>query len=205
MIKLKQPSFVVGISSPAGGGKTTVAYKVAKLLADAVVISFDDYDETSIHPADYRSWLAAGADYNAWQTPCLASDLERLKQGQEIVSPVDRRTVFPAAYIVFDAPLGRAQRETGQYIDLMVYLDAPLDVALARRILRDFYKDEATFSDEVAELLRRELEAYLDFSRAAYLEMDQQVKPKSDLVLDGTLAPGVLAIQITQAIQRASE
>jgi uridine kinase len=94
MTKPKKSSFVVGISSPAGGGKTTVAHKVAELLAEAVVISFDDYDETSLHPADYRSWLAAGADYNAWHTPRLAGDLERLKQGQEIVSPVDGRTVW---------------------------------------------------------------------------------------------------------------
>jgi hypothetical protein len=62
----------------------------------------------------------------------LAEDLKRLKHHQEITSPVDQKKVLPAAYILFDAPLGRAHGETGQYIDLMVYLDTPLDVAMAR-------------------------------------------------------------------------
>ena len=196
---VNEQALVVGISSPTGGGKTTVTYKVAEILNDAVVITFDDYDEISLHPANYRSWLAEGANYNAWHTPRLAEDLERFKNRQEIVSPVDGRIVLPASYIVFDAPLGRAHRETGQYVDLMVYLDTPLDVAMARRILRDFYGNASTSLSQQAELLRIDLEAYLEFSRVAYLELDKQVKPKCDLILDGTLASEELAIQIAEA------
>lgn len=193
--------FVVGFSSPTGGGKTTVVSKVAEVLGDTVVITFDDYDENNIHPTSYQSWLAQGADCNAWQTPRLAEDLKRLKHNQEITSPVDRKKVLPASYILFDAPLGRAHHETGQYIDLMVYLDTPLDVAMARRILRDFYGGSSSLSGQKATLLRIELESYLEFSRAAYLELDKQVKPKSDLILDGTLVPDELAIQIVEAMK----
>jgi uridine kinase len=191
----------VGFSSPTGGGKTTVVSKVAEVLGDTVVITFDDYDESNIHPPSYRSWLAEGADYNVWQTPRLAEDLKRLKNKQEIISPIDGKRVLPASYILFDAPLGRAHGETGQYIDLMVYLDTPLDVAMARRILRDFYDEASILSGKKAELLRIELESYLEFSRVAYLELDKQVKPKSDLILDGTLGTDELAIQIIEAIK----
>jgi uridine kinase len=197
---LKEYGFVVGSSSPSGGGKTTVVSKVAEVLRDAVVITFDDYDGSNMHPTSYRHWLAEGADYNAWHTPRLAEDLKRLKHKQEIISPIDGKKVWPASYILFDAPLGRAHGETGQYIDLMVYLDTPLDIAMARRILRDFYGGTSILSGQEAELLRRELESYLEVSRAAYLELDKQVKPKSDLILDGTLKPEELVIRIVEGI-----
>ena len=45
--------------------------------------------------------------------------------------------VGPASYVVADAPLGRAHSDSGRFIDLMVFIDTPLDIAMARRTLRD--------------------------------------------------------------------
>jgi uridine kinase len=202
MIAEKEQGFVVGISSPSGGGKTTVACRLVKHLGDAVVLSFDEYDEVSTHPTSYQSWLTEGADYNAWQTPRLATDLQRLKHGLEIASPLTGCVVSPAAYIVFDAPLGRAQHETGQHIDFMVYIDTPLDVAMARRILRDFDQAKTIVSAQQWEQVRLDLESYLEFGRVAYLEMDKQIRPRCDLILDELLAPDELAMQIVGAVKR---
>jgi uridine kinase len=201
-----KPSFVIGISSPSGGGKTTLARRLANALADAVVLSFDEYDEAGliVHPASYQSWYQQGADYNAWQAPQLATDLRQLKAGAAVTSPVDQRPVEPARFIVFDAPLGRAHHATGQQIDLMVYLDTPLDVALARRILRDFYGNEPSLSTEKSAALRRELEGYLQFARIIYVEFVRQLKSTSDLILDGLLAPDELANQVIQVAALAS-
>ena len=130
-------SFVIGISSVSGGGKTAVAKKLTELLQDAVILCFDDYDDTTVHPEDLHTWLTAGADYNVWKTPGLTSDLQSLTTGNYITSPVDGSTIPAAKYIVFDAPLGRANSDTGRFIDFMVFIDTPLDIAMARRLLRD--------------------------------------------------------------------
>lgn len=65
------------------------------------------------------------------------------------------------------------------YIDYVVYVDAPLDVTLARRIIRDM--PNAT-GDEI----REELELYVKYGRIAFLETPKQVLPSADCVVDGT-------------------
>jgi len=122
----EKSSFVIGISSVSGGGKTAVAKKLTELLQDAVMLCFDDYDDTTIHPEDLHTWLAAGADYNVWKTPGLTRDLQSLTTGNQITSPADGSTIQGAKYVVFDAPLGRAHADTGRFIDLMVFIDTPL-------------------------------------------------------------------------------
>ena len=130
-------SFVIGMSSVSGGGKTAVAKKLTELLQDAVMLCFDDYDDTTVHPEDLNTWLTAGADYNVWKTPGLTRDLLSLTTGNPITSPVDGSAIPATKYIVFDAPLGRAHSDTGRFIDFMVFIDTPLDIAMARRLLRD--------------------------------------------------------------------
>lgn len=203
----KGQAFVVGISAPTGGGKTTLVNSLSNRLGNANVLSFDEYDDagTIDHPASFRSWLRDGADYDAWKATRLAEDLEHLKSGSPIVHPIEQRCVNPKSYIIFDAPLGRAHRATGRHIDCMVYLDTPLDVAMARRILRDFYGSARGLSDQHSVELRSDLEGYLTFARFAYLELDKQVKPTSDVVLDGLLSPDELTDRLVDIVLNKAE
>ena len=82
----------------------------------------------------------------------------------------------------------------------MVYIDTPLDVAMARRILRDFYWDGSSLSVQQNEALQGSLEDYLEFAREAYLVMDEQIKPSCDLVVDGLLSSNELADQVIEAL-----
>ena len=193
--------FIVGISAPSGGWKTTVAKKVVELLGDAVGIFFDDYDVDSIHPESFRTWLQNGANYHDWKTPLLADDLRKLKAGQSIISPVYYVAIEPRKCVVFDAPLGYAHPETGRYIDLMVFIDTPLDIAMARRLTRDFASIPSGSSIESTKTIQAELTAYLDYGRQAYHEMDK-VKGTCDLVLDGRLSVDDLAENIVLAIKQ---
>ena len=191
--------FVTGISSPSGGGKTAVAKRVSELLPDAVTLFFDDYEPDTVHPASIRQWLEEGANYNDWKTPKLKDDLTELKAGQAIVSPVDGLTINPRMYVVFDSPFGYAHAETGGLIDLMVFIDTPLDVAMARRLLRDFSSASVdNFGTNIGRLTA-ELIAYLDYGRQAYLEMDKQIKPICDLLIDGCSAVDDLAEEVVRA------
>jgi len=181
---IQQQPFVVGISSVSGGGKTATARKLATLLANAVTLCFDDYDDTNMHPENRQEWLQQGGDYNAWKTPTLTKDLKTLKSGSPITSIFDGSHISPAQFIIFDAPLGRAHRDTGRFIDLMVFIDTPLDVAMARRLLRHKCSIES---------IKESLSSYLRGGRTIYLHFERQVKEKSDLILDGCLPVDDLA------------
>jgi len=66
------------------------------------------------------------------------------------------------------------------YLDLSLYIDTPLDVAMARRILRDHRNSKIID-------IHNDLEFYLEAGRVAYLEMENKIKPDADAVVDGTL------------------
>lgn len=193
---------VIGLSSYTGGGKTTLAHRLAGLL-DATLLIWDDYDEAGFvtHPKDWRSWLAEGGNNNAWSASRLAEDLSKLKRGEAITSVKDGSSHPPTPYIVVEAPLGYEHLETGKSIDFMVFIDTPLDVAMARRILRDYFGENSTLSVEQAKMLETEMESYLEFSRAAYLNMDKTVKLSADMMVDGTLPVEDLAMQIVARLE----
>jgi uridine kinase len=188
--------YVIAIGSYGGGGKTTLVRYLASSL-NVSKISWDDYDEAGLmtHPDD---WTAANT--NDWKVPRLAADLAHLKQGLTVVSPLDGSSLQPTPYIIFDAPLGYAHRETGQHIDFFVFIDTPLDVAMARRILRDHFAGKETLTLEQTKSLKADLEGYLEFARHAFLGMDKNVKPLADLVVDGTLPIDVVAKQILEEV-----
>jgi uridine kinase len=117
-----------------------------------------------------------------------------------ISSPLTGAPISPARYVVFDAPLGRAHEATGALIDFMVYLDTPLDVAMARRLLRTFDERVRFAVDHDLGPIRAELTSYLAYGRDAYLEMDRQIKPRCDLILDGLATIDWLAQQILEAV-----
>jgi hypothetical protein len=165
------------------------------MLGDAVTLHFDEYDDTNIHPEDLQEWFRTGADYNAWQTPVLTRALEALTAGEPATSPVDGSEISAAPYIVFDAPLGRAHADSGRFIDLMVFIDAPLDVAMARRLIRDF-KDGGVRVAEGLDGMVRECRGYLDGARPLYVKMKERHTPTCDLILDGCLSVDELAAAI---------
>ncbi len=196
--------FVIGISSVSGGGKTAVAKKLTELLQDAVMLCFDDYDDTTVHPEDLNTWLTAGADYNVWKTPGLTRDLHLLRTGSPITSPVDGSTIPTAKYIVFDAPLGRAHSDTGKFIDFMVFIDTPLDIAMARRLLRDITTHTGQGAEDSINSLNANLSSYLNGGQLLFLELEKQIRGNCDIVLDGRLTVDELAATIYKRLRQQS-
>ena len=184
--------YVIGISSVSGGGKTALVKTLASLLPDTAEIYFDDYDDTNIYPDDLYQWAIAGADPKAFDTPQLTNDLQALKYERD-----DLR------YIVFEAPLGRTHERTSALIDLMVFIDTPLDVAMARRILRDYLNNEAPKQADILGHLRKDLSHYLVKARVPHLEIYQALRPSSDLIIDGILDLDSLAEKVIERINAA--
>lgn len=126
-------TLVIGISAVGGGGKTATTKRLTEVLDDAVAVNFGDYENMNVHPDDYETWFVAGADYDECKTPVFASHLEALKSGWSVSYPVGNMTISPARHLVaYSPPLGRAHSDSRRFIDLMVLIDTPVDVVMAR-------------------------------------------------------------------------
>lgn len=126
---------VVAIDGPAGSGKTTLAFKLAPLLAEPT---------TTIH---------MDALYNGW-SDALTKTLERTLQNQ-IFTPLSlRKSVSYRAYdwylnklgpeITFEPPeililegVGAAQSVTRKYASLLIWIDVAPEIGLNRVLNRD--------------------------------------------------------------------
>lgn len=188
--------FVVGISGIAGAGKSTLIKQLCATL-NTTALFWDDFDEISKAPKDYVKWYKTSRDYNDWVYDDLAATLESLKAGKVTACPATKKILQPTQYILFDAPLGYCHKATGKYIDLLVCLDTPLDIALARRILRDyrsFHNPEKVFED---------LELYLLQSRPLFvLTPEERI---CDLTLDGALSVDEQCRKVLTALQNITK
>jgi uridine kinase len=213
-MKSSSSSYVVAVSSASGGGKTTLVRNAAKLL-DATALYFDDYHSTSKRPTDMRKWIDEGADLNQWRTPQLALDLSALRRGQSINAPTDGTSLPATEIVLVEEPTGRIRQELADKIDFVALIDTPLEVALARRMLRNTESISLTGlrrakKDQIADaltmlvgFLREELEGYLHASRDLYIAVQRQVEADCDLILNGLLPANELAQQLVTAVQDA--
>lgn len=163
---MKQKPKVISIAAVSGGGKTTVTNQLIQQLDNAKALHFDDYDFEG--PDDICDWVEEGADYNEWNLLPLIKDIQLLLEDQSL------------NYIVLDYPFAYLNNDMRDYIDMAIFIDTPLDIAMARRLLRDY--TENSFED-----IQDDLTGYLVSGRAAYLEMERSVKPGSDVVIEGYL------------------
>lgn len=196
---------VIAISSVSGGGKTTVVRKLVELLGDAVAVHFDDYETHDTYPKNPAVLLDQGADFNVIKSPLLAQHLKALRRGEPVPSPQTGEMIAPARFIVYEGPLGRAQHETGQYIDFLVFIDTPLEVGLARRLSRTIgsLNLENMSREELLRALNnlgRLADNYLLWMRRSYLLQRELVRPGSDLILDGEQPAETIASAIVQAL-----
>ncbi len=159
---------MITIASVSGGGKTAVTEELRKRLSTSEALYFDEYDFEGA-PDDLVKWVEEGPDYNQWNLESLKADLESFLEREE-----------PPAYIIIDYPFSYKNDKLKDFIDLSIYIATPLDIAMARRILREHPKKTSIEIND-------ELDYYLKFGRGAYLEMENAIKLNSDFIVDGTL------------------
>ncbi|MDT3498646.1 hypothetical protein NLU03_31365 [Bacillus toyonensis] len=159
---------VISIAAVSGGGKTTITESLTQELTNSKALYFDSYNFDNC-PADICKWIDDGANYDEWVLTPLIHDIQHLIRDSKL------------DYIIVDYPFAYSNRKMGKFIDVTIFIDTPLDIAMARRILRDF--KEGTIDE-----IHNDLKHYMIYARKAYLEAIHTVKPNSDIVLDGSLS-----------------
>ena len=195
-------AYVAAISGMSGAGKTSVVRRAVEILGDAVSLHFDDYVSVSTYPSDLRRWLEEGADVDVWETPQLTRDIRALREGSRVVLPGGCAVVEPAEVLLIEEPFGRMRRETEGLIDVAVHIDVPVDVMLARRLLRRLTEEREQLGDRLIETLRGELEHHVEVGRRLQLHGAEVIRDAADLVLDGTLSIDELAGRIADEVRR---
>lgn len=133
------PVRVLAIAGGTASGKTTVAQEVARTLG-ALLVTHDRY---------YRSGDAS-TNYDhpdSLDTGRLVEDLDALRSGRGVVLPrydfarhareEDGDAVTPAPWIVVEGILVLSDARLRERFDISVFVDAPADVRLVRRVRRD--------------------------------------------------------------------
>ncbi len=171
---------VIAIASVTAGGKTTVVNEIKKKLPKTAVLHFDDYSFDG-EVQDFYEWTLDGADYNIWNLAPLKKDI------------ISTRNSKAYEYLLLDYPFAYRNDKIKDYIDYAVFIDTPLDIAMARRVLRDF-------KDATAEEIRNDMKMYLKYARVVYIQMLKDILPSSDCVVDGTKELDVIVDEILKVI-----
>jgi hypothetical protein len=174
-------AFVLGLSGVHGADKMTLTRRLMQDYPKADLLRHDDYQTiTRMSSAETRAWFDRGADPNEF---ALTELVEELTRRTRIRGDVRRRPL-----LLFETPLGRRHHATGAFIDFLVWIDTPFDVALSRTLLR--FVDQAqrdaapNAKSDFLKWLRNYLARY-EGLRAMYVVQREALLPSADLVLEG--------------------
>lgn len=181
----------IAVCGAAGAGKSTLVGALEKVLPDASAIHIDSYQRVTEQPVRaIVEWMERGADFDEFSIPLVGEHLAQLKRGIAVREPQSGRELRPAKYILFETHFGRAHRESGRHIDLLIWIDTPLDIALARNV-RDMIaphveRQRLDVPWESIAALQRYLARYLADVRRLRLAQRELICAQADVILDGS-------------------
>ena len=183
---------LVGIAGGSCAGKTALAEGLASRLGDRLtVLQFDHYYRDHGHLPMRERALVNYDHPDSLDGRLFVTHLDVLAAGRAVEAPVydfatHRRTsttdqVGPSPVVAVDGILLLAFPAVRQRLGLVVYVDAPAEVRLERRVVRD-----------VAERGRTEAGVRAQFAATVAPMYEQWVAPfaqEADLLLDGLADP----------------
>lgn len=178
------PSVAVGIGGGTGAGKTTLARLLAEALGQAIVLDLDSYylDRSQLS-RENRDRLNFD-EPAAFDVRLLVDHLRQLRDGRPVEKPrysfehharTGVETVSPAPIVLVEGLFALWWEDLRGCCDLKVYLDAPADVRVQRRIDRDI-----ECRGRSAESVRRQYEATVRPMHELYVA---PTRAHADLVL----------------------
>ncbi len=155
----------IGVSGGSASGKTEIAHAAARAAAplSALVLAEDDYYGDHGAKPDFDAARFNFDHPEARDHALLAEQLAALKRGETVAGPIydfsihrrraDTRPIPPADVIIVEGIHLFADPALRDLFDLRVYVEAPDDVRLARRLLRDVNERGRTPQSVVAQYL----------------------------------------------------
>ncbi len=177
---------VVGIAGGSASGKTTVVNRIKEFFGDGItVIGHDNYYRAH-DDMTYEERTHLNYDHpNAFDTERMIEDVKKLKTGETVNIPVydyglhnrsDKTvTVTPQKVVVLEGILLLYEAELRDLMDVKIFVDAPADERLVRRIKRDMAERERS--------LQSVLTQYQDTVRPMHEQFVEPTKAYADVII----------------------
>ena len=185
---------VVCICGVLAAGKTTLIRSLSEQFTGSAVLVFDEYQEHCEWPQDLAQWMAEGCDPSDVRNPRLMQDLKLLRSGNAIHHPTDEHTIEPSPIILLEDPFGRTRPDNADLIDLVLFVDLPWDLSVARMVQRALGLRDLTSQLEANDIPKDEIVARIDSARAwlagyvsrreMYTRASAPVRATADVILD---------------------
>jgi len=200
----EKAAFLVGICGGSGSGKSALAAALLDVLQPemATLISLDAYYHSQ---SDVPAAVRGNMDHpDALDADLLVEHLQALHQGQSIARPVydfctharttETQTMHKAPLMIMDGILLFALPGVAEQLDVSVYVDAPADVRLGRRLQRDRRERGRTTDDVLAQ--------YFSTVRPMYERYVKPGREQADLVVSSLDAIDVGLQQVLLLLQQ---
>lgn len=166
---------VIGIAGGSGSGKTTVQRKIVEAFGrDQIALLDHDsyYVDLSHLPTEERARF--NFDHpDALETGLMVAHLDRLLAGEPIEKPtydftthsrrVETETVQPLPVVIVEGILVLGEPALRERMDIKIYVDAPDDVRLIRRIQRDLHERGRDIESVIQQYKRTVRPMHLEF------------------------------------------
>ena len=168
-------SVVIGIAGGSGSGKTTVQKRVMEAFGPRriALLDHDAYYRDLDHLAPEERARFNFDHPDALETPLMVRHLDALLAGEPVDKPTysftthsrqeQTETVEPRPVIVVEGILVLAERELRERMDIKLYVDAPDDVRLMRRIERDLHERGRSIDSVLGQYRRTVRPMHLEF------------------------------------------
>lgn len=195
---------LLGLGGGACSGKTTLASALLALEPDATLLSFDDYYRDLSHMTPEQRAEVNYDHPDSLDTKLFLAHMDDLAAGRPANVPVydmathtrtgDTQRVDPAPLVIVDGILLLVLKECRDRLDFTVFIEAPKDIRLQRRLVRD-----------VAERGRDTAGIEKQFSTSVQPMHEQLVAPSSmhaDFIVSHPWTPEAVAQDVLERVRK---
>ncbi len=184
---MTKQAIILGIAGPSASGKSLLANTIVNELGSdqVVVISEDAYYKDNNHLA-FEEREKINYDHpDSFDHALLCEHLRRLQQGESVEIPIyshskhlrmaETRSIGKHTIIVLEGILLFSDKALREVMDIRIFMSAPLDVCLSRRLMRDVVERHRSFESV--------LHQYETTVRPMYLQFIEPSSRYADLIV----------------------
>ncbi len=184
---MTKQTIIIGIAGPSASGKSLLANTIVSELGSdqVVVISEDAYYKDNGHMA-FADREKINYDHpDAFDHALLCEHLKRLQEGKSVEIPIyshskhmrmpETRHIGRHTIIVLEGILLFSDKILRELMDIRIFMSAPLDVCLSRRLMRDVVERHRSFESV--------LHQYETTVRPMYLQFIEPSSRYADLIV----------------------